>query len=268
MAETKLSYRFGEFRLDPEAASLRRGEAELGLPPKGLLVLTYLIEHRQRVVPKQELVEAIWKDTFVTDDALVQVVTAIRRALGDDPEKPRYLRTRPRVGYQFIAAVEAQLPAAVGGPAAAPMSVWKAPIVRDRARWLMLLIQAGYIGLYTLTLVYLGDASSNLGAALLGRFQLEGAAVPLLVVLTLTGMAVRLYLITTLALDHPQTGRQYRRLLPALFTLDLAWALAPLLLTEATGLAVALLLIPALVYAPFAQATLVRSAYAVPSAGR
>lgn len=263
MAETKPSYRFGEFRLDPEAASLRRGEAELGLPPKALLVLTYLIEHRQRVVPKQELVEAIWKDTFVTDDALVQVVTAIRRALGDDPENPHYLRTRPRVGYQFIAAVEEQLPAA-GGPAAAPVSVWKAPIVRDRARRLMLLIQAGYIGLYTLTLFYLGEASSGLAAALLGRFRLEGAAVPLLVVLTLTGMAVRLYLITTVALDHPQTGRQYRRLLPALFTLDLAWALAPLLLTEATGLAVALLLIPALVYAPFAQATLVRSAYAAP----
>ena len=77
------------------------------------------------------------------------------------------------------------------------------------------------------------------------------------------GAAVRLYLITTVALDHPQTGRQYRRLAPALFTLDLLTALTPLLLVQATGLAIALILIPVLAYSPFAQTTLMRTAYKI-----
>ena len=98
MAEKTPGYRFGEFWLLPDAASLRRGEQEVDLPPKAFSVLSFLIERRQRVVTKQELIEAIWKDTFVTDDALVQVITSIRRALGDDPEHPRYIGTKPRVG--------------------------------------------------------------------------------------------------------------------------------------------------------------------------
>lgn len=107
MSNGNTSYAFGEFRLDPRAGQLGRGRQEVDLPPKAFQVLCYLVEQRGRPVPKQELMEAVWKDTFVTDDALVQAILAIRRALGDDAEEPRYIRTRPRVGYEFVASVEA-----------------------------------------------------------------------------------------------------------------------------------------------------------------
>ncbi len=268
MSERPPSYRFGEFELDAATASLRRAGLEVALPPKAFQVLMYLAEHRERVVPKQELVEALWKDTFVTDDALVQAVTAARKALGDDAEHPRFVRTKPKIGYQFIALLDAPPPDAspvkseVGtSVGAATPSVWEAPIGRGRARGLMILIQVGYLGLYAAVLFNVGMASDALASALLARIGLGGLALELLVGLALVGVAVRLYLITAVALDHPQTGRQYGRLRAALFVLDEASALAPLLLLEATGLPIALILIPVLAYAPFSQNTLMRTAY-------
>lgn len=268
MSERPPSYRFGEFELDAATASLRRAGQELNLPPRAFQVLLYLVEQRERVVPKQELVEALWKDTFVTDDALVQAVTAARKALGDDAESPRYIRTKPKIGYQFIAPLNAPppdpapaQPEAGTSVGAATPSVWEAPIGRGRARRLMIAIQAGYLGLYAALLFNVGLAAEALATALLGRIGLADWALELLVGLALVGVAVRLYLITTVALDHPQTGRQYGRLRAALFALDEATALAPLLLLEATGLPIALILIPVLAYAPFSQGTLMRTAY-------
>jgi DNA-binding winged helix-turn-helix (wHTH) protein len=266
VSEKPPSYRFGEFELDAATASLRRGGQELPLPPKAFQVLLYLVEQRQRVVPKQELVEALWKDTFVTDDALVQAVTAARKALGDDAESPRFIRTKPKIGYQFIAVLDSAPPLtarAAQGPAAAEVSVWEAPLERRRARRLMIAVQVGYLGLYAAVLFNVGMAADALASALLGRIGLGEWALELLVGLALVGVAVRLYLITAVALDHPQTGRQYGRLRVALFALDEISALAPLLLLEATGLPIALILIPVLAYAPFSQGTLMRTAYKI-----
>jgi len=260
VSERPPSYRFGEFELDAATASLRRGGQELSLPPKAFQVLLYLVEQRQRVVPKQELVEALWKDTFVTDDALVQAVTAARKALGDDAESPRFIRTKPKIGYQFIATIDSFPPAAAAAPVA-DISVWEAPLERQRARRLMIAIQVGYLGLYAALLFNVGMAADALASALLGRIGLAGWALELLIGLALVGVAVRLYLITTVALDHPRTGRQYGRLRAALFVLDELSALAPLLLLEAAGLPIALILIPVLAYAPFSQGTLMRTAY-------
>jgi DNA-binding winged helix-turn-helix (wHTH) protein len=262
VSERPPSYRFGEFQLDAATASLRRAGQEVPLPPKAFQVLLYLAERRERVVSKQELVEALWKDTFVTDDALVQAVTAARKALGDDAENPRVIRTKPKIGYQFIATLEgAALPSVSQASGQADVSVWEAPLERRRARRFMILIQVGYLGLYAAVLFNIGMASDALASALLGRIGLGGWALELLVGLALVGVAVRLYLITTVALDHPQTGRQYARLRAALFLLDEATALSPLLLLEATGLPIALILIPVLAYAPFSQNTLMRTAY-------
>jgi DNA-binding winged helix-turn-helix (wHTH) protein len=264
VSELPPSYRFGEFELDTATASLRRAGQELSLPPKAFQVLLYLAEHRERVVPKQELVEALWKDTFVTDDALVQAVTAARKALGDDAENPCYIRTKPKIGYQFIGTLDlaASAPSAsqTSGPAEA-VSVWEAPLEQRRARRLMIAIQVGYFGLYAAVLFNVGMAADALASALLGRIGLGAWALELLIALALVGVAVRLYLITAVALDHPQIGRQYGRLRAVLFVLDQASALAPLLLLEATGLPIALILIPVLAYAPFSQNTLMRTAY-------
>ena len=64
----------------------------------------YLIEHRGRVVGRQELFDELWKGAFVTDNALTRVIKEIRDVTGDDAEAPRYLETVPKRGYRFIAA--------------------------------------------------------------------------------------------------------------------------------------------------------------------
>ena len=69
-------------------------------------VMIYLLENRDRVVTKNELLESIWKGTSVTDDALVQCVLELRRAIGDDSRRPRFIKTVPKVGYRFVSPVE------------------------------------------------------------------------------------------------------------------------------------------------------------------
>lgn len=259
MAENKGVYIFGDFRLNLAAASLRQGEQEVEIAPRAFQVLSYLIEHRDRVVAKQELHEAVWQDTFVTDDALVQAITSLRRVLGDSPEQSRYIRTKPRMGYHFIAAVEEDTGG--GREEKSPVPVWVAPVARTTARRMMAAIQVAYLIIYAVTLARLERATQSLGAILERMVGLSEAALPLLVMLALTGLAVRLYLITAVVMDHPETGRQFKRLFPAIFALDVVWAASPLLMVEDYGLPVALVFIPLLAYAPFSQFTLVRSAY-------
>ena len=96
---------FGPFALDPESGRLMEDERVVPLAPKPFETLRYLASHPGRVVPKAELMEKLWPDTFVTDDVLVQCVVEIRRALGDHARTPQYVETIPRRGYEFLAAV-------------------------------------------------------------------------------------------------------------------------------------------------------------------
>jgi DNA-binding winged helix-turn-helix (wHTH) protein/Tol biopolymer transport system component len=98
-------YVFGEFRLDAEARVLRHEQRAVQLPSRAFDALVYLIAHRDRLVGKNELVEAVWHDVVVTDDSLIHAVSVLRRALADDANQPRYIRTMPRRGYRFVAPV-------------------------------------------------------------------------------------------------------------------------------------------------------------------
>jgi serine/threonine-protein kinase len=100
------TFRFGEVEVNGAQRRLRRGGEEIELQPKVFETLLYLVARSDRVVPKEELLEAIWPDTFVTENALSRCVRQIRLALQDDARSPRFLRTVPRVGYQFVADVE------------------------------------------------------------------------------------------------------------------------------------------------------------------
>ncbi len=97
-------YQFENVEIAASQGCVRRDGAEQNLRQQAFHVLVYLLEHRERLVTKQELMNAIWQDTAVTDNALVQCITEIRKALGDDSRQPRFVRTIPRVGYRFIAA--------------------------------------------------------------------------------------------------------------------------------------------------------------------
>ncbi len=102
----KTIYRFDDVEIDPSRPFVKRSGEEQHLRQQTFHVLLYLLEQRERVVTKEELLETIWHDTAVTDNALVQCIADIRKALGDDPRQPRFIKTAPKVGYLFIAAVE------------------------------------------------------------------------------------------------------------------------------------------------------------------
>ena len=80
-AKNPTCYRFGEFILEPERASLVKAGREIKLRPKVFDALRYLIEHRGRLVPKEELIQTLWPEAFVTDDSLVQCMVELRRGL-------------------------------------------------------------------------------------------------------------------------------------------------------------------------------------------
>src|SRR5215510_11480457 len=101
-----LSYLFDNVRVDLSAFKVWREGAPLPLEPKAFEALVFLIEHRDRVVEKNELMDAVWKETFVTPNALTRVIAHLRRTLGDDAKEAKYIETVKTRGYRFIAEVE------------------------------------------------------------------------------------------------------------------------------------------------------------------
>lgn len=103
MATSSPSYQFGEFTLDVGRGCVLRGGEEIKLRPKVYETLKYLVENPGRLIGKQELMQAVWPDAFVTDDSLVQCTLELRRALDDRGQ--HLLKTVPRRGYLFTAEV-------------------------------------------------------------------------------------------------------------------------------------------------------------------
>ena len=122
-AKGPTNYRFGEFVLEPERAALLRAGQEIKLRPKVFDALRYLVEHPRRLVPKEELIQVLWPEAFVTDDSLVQCMVELRRALDDRSQE--LLKTVPRRGYIFAAPVTIH----PDGPA--PASATEAPLPRS-----------------------------------------------------------------------------------------------------------------------------------------
>jgi TolB-like protein/DNA-binding winged helix-turn-helix (wHTH) protein/Tfp pilus assembly protein PilF len=96
-------YFFGEFTLDVTLGCLLRGQKEIKLRPKSFGVLKYLVENHGRLISKDELMQAAWAETAVTDDSLVKCLKDIRQALDD--EAHQIIKTVPRRGYIFAGAV-------------------------------------------------------------------------------------------------------------------------------------------------------------------
>src|SRR2546427_824892 len=99
--------RFGVFDLAPESGELWKGGVEINLPPQPAKVLIQLATRAGQLVTREELRQQIWgKETFVDfEHGLNSCIKQIRAALDDHPETPRYIETRPRRGYRFIAPV-------------------------------------------------------------------------------------------------------------------------------------------------------------------
>ena len=98
-------YRFGGHRLDPSGHELLGPDGPVEMEPRTFDVLCYLVEHADRVVPKEELLEQVWGDQFVGDSALSTRVKHARAAVGDDGRSQRVIKTVHRVGYRFVGDV-------------------------------------------------------------------------------------------------------------------------------------------------------------------
>jgi DNA-binding winged helix-turn-helix (wHTH) protein/tetratricopeptide (TPR) repeat protein len=96
---------FPPFRLDTVNQCLWRGDTRITLVPKVFAVLTYLVEHSGRLVTQDELLEAIWPETYVQPEVLRTYILELRKILGDRPKESLFIATFPKRGYQFVAPV-------------------------------------------------------------------------------------------------------------------------------------------------------------------
>lgn len=96
---------FGPFHVDAGSACVWRGNKKLTLSAKAFAILCHLLEHRNRVVTKEELLQTLWPETIVGDAVLKVHVGEIRRVLGDKVQTPQFVETVHRRGYRFVATV-------------------------------------------------------------------------------------------------------------------------------------------------------------------
>jgi len=182
--------RFGEFELDEEARELRHLGRRVEVRAKVLELLEALVRERPRALARTELSDRIWPGTAVAYTSLPGVVAELRQALGDDPRRPRYLRTVRGFGYAFVADV---VPAAPGHAPAATFRcalMWSGSEIglRDgetfigRAEDCAVRIDSGRISRHHARIVVAGDGSATIedlgsknGTFLRGA-RLDGAA--------------------------------------------------------------------------------------------
>src|SRR5262245_34767939 len=100
-------YEFGNFRLDAVSRRLLRDGQIVTLTPKVFDLLLVLVERRGHVVSKEELLKAVWPDTFVEEGNLTQNISVLRKVLGAAGTAEEYIATVPRQGYRFCAPVRA-----------------------------------------------------------------------------------------------------------------------------------------------------------------
>src|ERR1700730_12368253 len=108
VASTSPMYQFGDFTLDTQKCCLLQGTREIKLRPKVYETLKYLVQNPGRLIAKPELMQAVWPDSFVTDDSLVQCTLELRRALADHDQ--HLLKTVPRRGYIFAVPMAGPAP--------------------------------------------------------------------------------------------------------------------------------------------------------------
>jgi len=116
-------WRFADCELSEERYELRRRGRAAKLEPRVFDVLLHLLRHRERVVSKEELLEAFWPGVAVSDTVLPRCITAARRAVGDDRSRGRVIQTVHGRGYRFVATAEASAAVAPPAPASGPAFV-------------------------------------------------------------------------------------------------------------------------------------------------
>jgi cholera toxin transcriptional activator len=281
-------YRFGAFEADERTGELRKQGRRLAVPGQPLQVLLMLLRRPGDLVTRTEIQQALWPDgTFVDfDHGLNTAINKIREALGDSAASPLFVETLAKRGYRFIAPVEVwngdgtrapaapakkegSMPSARTGnaldsePAEASASGFAQGLLTQPdetpqvshavVRLLLLLLQVMYLDFYIEALAHLRGVEHVVSIVLTAYLRI----VILVIVTAAVGIPIRLYLISGAAFRPPGLRVNYLKLFPMIFLLDVLWALAPFLLINKIGFGLALAATAALLYAPFAQRSLV-----------
>jgi len=107
-----MTLRFADCELDLDRVLLRRDGREVRIEPQAFDLLAYLVAHRGSMVRKEQLLDDVWGDRFVSESALTTRIKAVRQAVGDDGSRQAIIRTVHGKGYEFVAAVESDNTAA------------------------------------------------------------------------------------------------------------------------------------------------------------
>jgi len=125
--QTRRFYEFGPFGLDPHRRLLLRENDPVSLTPKALETLIVLVENRDGVVSKDDLMKTLWPDSVVEESNLSQNIFTLRKALGDSAQRSRYILTVPGRGYQFVEAVR-EIGERKETPKALPLASYSRPL--------------------------------------------------------------------------------------------------------------------------------------------
>ena len=106
-----MRFEFGEHLLDVDRHELRRGGEQIAVEPQVFDLLVHLVQNRDRVVSRDDLIDAVWGGRIVSDSAVTTRLNAARRAVGDSGAAQAVIRTVARKGIRFIAEVREQAPA-------------------------------------------------------------------------------------------------------------------------------------------------------------
>ena len=111
-------YRFGEVVVDTAAHTLTRDGQPQAIEPKAFAVLLVLLRHADELVPRDDLLDAVWGHRHVTPGVLTRAIAQLRAALDDHPHEPRFIQTQHALGYRFIGELKGPpvTPEAAPGP--------------------------------------------------------------------------------------------------------------------------------------------------------
>jgi TolB-like protein/Flp pilus assembly protein TadD len=123
-----LAYFFESYALDPDRRELRRGDEMVALEPQVFDLLVYLIENRDRVASKDDLIASVWRGRIVSESTLTSRINAARKAIGDNGERQSLIRTVARKGIRFVGALRDEPAAALAEPAQ-PISLPDRPAI-------------------------------------------------------------------------------------------------------------------------------------------
>jgi cholera toxin transcriptional activator len=279
-------YRFGAFEADERTGELRKQGRRLAVQGQPLQVLLMLLRRPGDLVTRAEIQQALWPDgTFVDfDHGLNTAINKIREALGDSAASPLFVETLAKRGYRFLAPVETvnpgptsatTAPAKVREQAEVSRAITAAGNAQESAsgfaqglltqpdetpraphgvvRLLLLVLQGMYMVFYVEALAHLRGVEHVVSIVLDAYLRV----VILVIITAAVGIPIRLYLISGAAFRPPGLRVNYLKLFPMIFLLDVLWALAPFLLINEIGFGPALAATAALLYAPFAQRSLI-----------